>query len=59
VENREYISMTFQASKSYLPVLKKQLREIRDQLNKDKLTGSETEIFQICIALFPHTDLKA
>jgi uncharacterized protein (TIGR02147 family) len=59
VDNREYISLTIRGSKKDLPALKKKLREVRDQLNQDSNRGDETEVFQVCIAFFPHTDLKS
>jgi uncharacterized protein (TIGR02147 family) len=57
VEKREYISMTFRTSKKKLPEMKKMLRAVRDQLNGDLNEETGTEVFQLCLALFPHTNL--
>lgn len=59
VTEREYIALTFRSSKKNMPKLKKLLREVRDQLNEDLHDESGNEVFQLCLALFPHTDLKS
>src|SRR5207253_11509138 len=55
VQDREYISMTFKSSKKKIPEMKRMLRDMRDQLNADFNDDKETEVFQLGIALFPHT----
>lgn len=58
VQDREYISMTFKSTKKRIAGMKKTLRELRDQLNADLNNENDNEVFQLCIALFPHTELK-
>ncbi|WP_413290915.1 DUF4423 domain-containing protein [Bdellovibrio sp. HCB337] len=58
VQNREYIAITFKSSKKKMAEMKKTLREMRDQLNADLDDDKDTEVFQLCVALFPHTELK-
>lgn len=58
VQEREYIAITFKSSKKNIPEMKKALREIRDQLNADFNDDNDSEVFQLCMALFPHTNLK-
>lgn len=58
VQEREYIAITFKSSKKKIAEMKKTLREVRDQLNADLHDDGDNEVFQLCMALFPHTDLK-
>lgn len=58
VDHREYISMTFRSSKKNIAEMKKTLRELRDKLNEDFSKDDGNEVFQLCIALFPHTNLE-
>lgn len=59
VQDREYIAITFKSSKKKIAQMKKTMREVRDQLNTDLHDDNDSEVFQLCMALFPHTDLKA
>ncbi|MGZ5278565.1 MAG: DUF4423 domain-containing protein [Pseudobdellovibrionaceae bacterium] len=59
VDDREYISITFRGSKNKIADMKKTLRQIRDQFNDDFTSEEGNEVFQLCLALFPHTDLKS
>lgn len=58
VDEREYISLTFRTSKKNIPKMKQLLRSVRDQLNEGLTDESGNEVFQLCLSLFPHTDLK-
>ncbi|MBK9321611.1 MAG: DUF4423 domain-containing protein [Bdellovibrionaceae bacterium] len=58
VQDREYIAITFKSTKKKIADMKKTLREMRDQLNADLNDDNASEVFQLCIALFPHTELK-
>ncbi|MGZ3749323.1 MAG: DUF4423 domain-containing protein, partial [Pseudobdellovibrionaceae bacterium] len=58
VQDREYISMTFKSTKKKIATMKKTLREMRDQLNADLNDENDNEVFQLCMVLFPHTELK-
>lgn len=58
VDDREYMAMTFRTSKKNLPKMKKILRSVRDQLNEELHDDAGNEVFQLCIALFPHTNLR-
>jgi uncharacterized protein (TIGR02147 family) len=59
IQDREYIAITFKSSKKKIEEMKRVLREVRDQLNADFNNESGAEVFQLCITLFPHTDLKS
>lgn len=59
VQDREYIAITFKSSKKKIAEMKKTLREMRDQLNAELNDDNDSEVFQLCVALFPHTDLKS
>lgn len=59
VQDREYIAITFKSSKKKIADMKKTLREMRDQLNAELNDDNDNEVFQLCVALFPHTDLKS
>ncbi len=58
VDEREFISLTFRTSKKNIPRMKKILRSVRDQLNEELSDDSGEEVFQLCLALFPHTNLN-
>ena len=58
MNNREYMSMTFRSSKKNIEEMKKTLRAVRDKLNEDLSDDEGSEVFQLNIALFPHTDLE-
>ncbi len=58
VDHREYISITFKANKKDIPAMKKTLRECRDSLNASFNDDEGRDIFQLCLTLFPHTDLE-
>jgi uncharacterized protein (TIGR02147 family) len=58
VDQREYISITFRSSKNKIAEMKKTLRQMRDQMNNDFVEEEGNEVFQLCLALFPHTDLQ-
>jgi uncharacterized protein (TIGR02147 family) len=57
VQNREYAAITFRTSKKRIDAMKKTIREIRDRLSEELEDKEGNEVFQLCIAAFPHTSL--
>jgi uncharacterized protein (TIGR02147 family) len=58
VNQREYISLTFRSNKKKLLAMRQALRQVRDQFSEESKDGEDTEVFQLCFALFPHTPMK-
>jgi uncharacterized protein (TIGR02147 family) len=59
VDEREFISITFRSSKNKIPLIKKKLRQLRDELNEELTDENGNEVFQLSMVLFPHSDLKS
>lgn len=57
VQNREYAAITFRTSKTRIDAMKKSVREIRDRLSEELEDKDGNEVFQLCLAVFPHTSL--
>jgi uncharacterized protein (TIGR02147 family) len=58
IEDRDFTAMTLAIDPKKLPMAKKMIREFRDRLGTFLESESKTEVYKICMQLFPLTKLE-
>lgn len=58
VELRDFTAVTMAIDPSRLPIAKRMVREFQDRLSAVLETGERTEVYKICVQLFPLTKEK-
>jgi uncharacterized protein (TIGR02147 family) len=58
LELRDFSSMTIAVSMERLPEAKKLIRAFQKQLSELLENGKRTEVYQICMQLYPMTELQ-
>ncbi len=58
VHQREFISITFKTTPEKIQYIKKVLRDLRDQVFSEFDQEDANEVFQLCLAFFPHTQFE-
>lgn len=58
VTARDFSAVTMAIDPAHLPVAKKMIREFQDRLSLFLETGNRTEVYKVCMQLFPLTQSK-
>lgn len=57
INERDFTAMTLAMDISKLPIAKKMIREFRDRLTEYLESGPKTQVYELCVQLFPLSDL--